>query len=40
MKTKNLAKKALVMVAMTFTFVMNVEAQQKRLLEFQTVMAI
>ena len=40
MKTKNFAKKALVMVAMTFMFVMNAQAQQKRIMEFQMVMAM
>ena len=40
MKTKNFAKKALVMVAMTFMFVMNAQAQQKRLMEFQMLMVM
>ena len=40
MKTKNFAKKALVMVAMTFMFVMNAQAQQKRIMEFQMVMSM
>jgi len=40
MKTKNYAKKALVMVAMMFMFVMDTGAQQKRLMEFQMVMAM
>jgi hypothetical protein len=40
MKTNNLAKKALAMVAMTFMFVMNTDAQQKRLMEFQMVMVM
>ena len=38
MKTKNLAKKALVMIAMTFMCVMNADAQQKRIEEFQMLM--
>ena len=33
MKTKNFAKKALVMVAMMFMFVMDSNAQQKRMME-------
>ena len=40
MKTNYLAKKALAMVAMTFMFVMNTDAQQKRLMEFQMVMVM
>ena len=40
MKTKNFAKKALVMVAMTLMFVMNAQAQQKRVMEFQVLMAM
>ena len=40
MKTKNFAKKALVMVDMTFMFVMNAQAQQKRMMEFQVLMAM
>ena len=40
MKTKNLAKKALLMVAMMSMFAMNAQAQQKRLMEFQVVMAM
>ena len=35
MKTKNFAKIALVMVAMTLMFVTNAQAQQKQLMEFQ-----
>ena len=40
MKTKNFAKKALVMVAMTLMFVMDSNAQQKRMMEFQMLMAM
>ena len=40
MKTNNLAKKALVMVAMTLMFVMDSNAQQKRMMEFQMLMAM
>ena len=40
MKTNNLAKKALAMVAMTFMFIMNADAQQKRMMEFQMVMSM
>ena len=40
MKTKNFAKKALVMVAMTFMFVMNAQARQKRMMEIQVLMAM
>jgi hypothetical protein len=40
MKTKNYAKKALVMTIMMFMFVMNAQAQQKRMMEFQMVMAM
>ena len=40
MKTEYLAKKALVMVAMTLVFVMNAEAQPKQVLEFQVMMAM
>ena len=39
-KTKNYAKKALVMTIMMFMFVMNAQAQQKRMMEFQMVMAM
>ena len=38
MKTNNFTKKALVMVAMMFMFVMNADAQQKRIEEFQMLM--
>ena len=40
MKTNNLAKKALVMVAMMFALVMNAEGQPKQVIEFQTVMSM
>lgn len=40
MKTKNFAKKALVMVAMMFMFVMDSNAQQKRVMEFQMLMTM
>ena len=40
MKTKELAKKALAMVVMTFMFVMNTDAQQKRMMEFQVMMSM
>ena len=40
MKTNNLAKKALVMITMTLMFVLNADAQQKRLMEFQILMSM
>ena len=40
MKTKEFAEKAMVMITMTLMFVVNAEAQQKRLMEFQILMSM
>jgi len=40
MRTENYAKKMLVMVSMTFMFVLNANAQQERMMEFQIVMSM